>query len=299
MEWLNYHHLLYFWTVAREGSVTRASQQLRLAQPTVSGQLKALEDALGEKLFERTGRRLVLTDVGRVVLRYADEIFSLGRELQDTLKGRPTGRPIRFTVGVADAVPKLVAYRLLLPALSLPEPVHIVCREDKPERLLAELSVHSLDLVISDSPVGAGVKVKAYSHLLGETPVAFFGSDALASGYRKGFPRSLEGAPVLMPTEGSTLRRSLAQWLDTEGIRPRVVGEIEDSALLKVFGQAGVGLFAAPVAIEAELRAQFGVKLLGRVDTVKERFYALSAERKLKHPAVVAICEGARRRLFG
>ena len=299
MEWLNYHHLLYFWTVAREGSVTRASQQLRLAQPTVSGQLKALEDALGEKLFERTGRRLVLTDVGRVVLRYADEIFSLGRELQDTLKGRPTGRPIRFTVGVADAVPKLVAYRLLLPALSLPEPVHIVCREDKPERLLAELSVHSLDLVISDSPVGAGVKVKAYSHLLGETPVAFFGSDALASGYRKGFPRSLEGAPVLMPTEGSTLRRSLDQWLDTEGIRPRVVGEIEDSALLKVFGQAGVGLFAAPVAIEAELRAQFGVKLLGRVDTVKERFYALSAERKLKHPAVVAICEGARRRLFG
>jgi LysR family transcriptional activator of nhaA len=299
MEWLNYHHLLYFWTVAREGSVTRASQQLRLAQPTVSGQLKALEDALGEKLFERTGRRLVLTDVGRVVLRYADEIFSLGRELQDTLKGRPTGRPIRFTVGVADAVPKLVAYRLLLPALSLPEPVHIVCREDKPERLLAELSVHSLDLVISDSPVGAGVKVKAYSHLLGETPVAFFGSDALASGYRKGFPRSLEGAPVLMPTEGSTLRRSLDQWLDTEGIRPRVVGEIEDSALLKVFGQAGVGLFAAPVAIEAELRAQFGVKLLGRVDSVKERFYALSAERKLKHPAVVAICEGARRRLFG
>jgi LysR family transcriptional activator of nhaA len=299
MEWLNYHHLLYFWTVAREGSVTRASQQLRLAQPTVSGQLKALEDALGEKLFERTGRRLVLTDVGRVVLRYADEIFSLGRELQDTLKGRPTGRPIRFTVGVADAVPKLVAYRLLLPALSLPEPVHIVCREDKPERLLAELSVHSLDLVISDSPVGAGVKVKAYSHLLGETPVAFFGSDALASAYRKGFPRSLEGAPVLMPTEGSTLRRSLDQWLDTEGIRPRVVGEIEDSALLKVFGQAGVGLFAAPVAIEAELRAQFGVKLLGRVDSVKERFYALSAERKLKHPAVVAICEGARRRLFG
>jgi LysR family transcriptional regulator, transcriptional activator of nhaA len=280
MEWLNYHHLLYFWTVAREGSVTRASQQLRLAQPTVSGQLKALEDALGEKLFERTGRRLVLTDVGRVVLRYADEIFSLGRELQDTLKGRPTGRPIRFTVGVADAVPKLVAYRLLLPALSLPEPVHVVCREDKPERLLAELSVHSLDLVISDSPVGAGVKVKAYSHLLGETPVAFFG-------------------PVLMPTEGSTLRRSLDQWLDTEGIRPRVVGEIEDGALLKVFGQAGVGLFAAPVAIEAEVRAQFGVKLLGRVDSVKERFYALSAERKLKHPAVVAICEGARRRLFG
>jgi LysR family transcriptional activator of nhaA len=299
VEWLNYHHLLLFWTVAREGSVTKASRQLRLAQPTVSGQLKALEDALGEKLFERTGRRLLLTNVGRVVFRYADEIFSLGRELQDTLEGRPTGRPIRFTVGVADAVPKLVAYRLLLPALRLPEPVHIVCREGEPERLLAELSVHSLDLVISDAPVGARVTVKVYSHLLGQTPVAFFGSEALASAHRKGFPRSLEGAPVLMPTEGSTLRRSLDQWLDTEGIHPRVVGEIEDSALLKVFGQAGVGLFAAPVAIEAELRAQFGVRSLGRVDAVTERFYALSAERRLKHPAVVAICEGARRRRFG
>lgn len=299
MEWLNYHHLLYFWAVAREGSVTRASEQLHLAQPTVSGQLKALEEALGEKLFERTGRRLVLTDVGRVVFRYADEIFSLGRELQDTLKGRPTGRPIRFTVGVADAVPKLVAYRLLLPALSLPEPVHVVCRDGKPERLLAELSVHALDLVLSDAPVGAEVKVKAYSHLLGETPVAFFGTEALAAAHRKGFPRSLDGAPVLLPTEGSSLRRSLDQWFDTEGLRPRVAGEIEDRALLKVFGQAGVGLFPAPVAIEAEVRAQFGVKLVGRVDAVKERFYALSAERKLKHPAVVAISRAARRKLFG
>jgi LysR family transcriptional regulator, transcriptional activator of nhaA len=299
VEWLNYHHLLYFWAVAREGSVTRASEQLHLAQPTVSGQLKALEEALGEKLFERTGRRLVLTDVGRVVFRYADEIFSLGRELHDTLKGRPTGRPIRFTVGVADAVPKLVAYRLLLPALSLPEPVHVVCRDGKPERLLAELSVHALDLVISDAPVGAEVKVKAYSHLLGETTVAFFGSEALASAHRRGFPRSLDGAPVLLPTEGGSLRRSLEQWFDVEGLHPRVVGEIEDGALLNVFGQAGMGLFAAPVAIEAEVRAQFGVKLVGRVDAVKERFYALSAERKLKHPAVVAISEAARQKLFG
>jgi len=299
MQWLNYHHLLYFWTVAREGSVTRASQQLRLAQPTVSGQLKALEDALGERLFERTGRRLVLTDVGRVVFRYADEIFSLGRELQDTLKGRPTGRPVRFTVGVADAVPKLVAYRLLLPALSLPEPVHVVCREDKPERLIAELAAHSLDLVISDGPLGAGAKVKAYSHLLGETPVGIFGADALAAAHRRGFPRSLEGAPLLVPTESSSLRRSLDQWLDAEGIRPRVVGEIEDGALLKTFGQAGLGLFPAPLAIEAEVRAQFGVKLVGRLDAVRERFYALSVERKIKHPAVLAISEAARRKLFG
>jgi LysR family transcriptional activator of nhaA len=299
MEWLNYHHLLYFWTVAREGSVTRAGEQLRLAQPTISGQIKALEDALGERLFDRSGRRLVLTDIGRVVYQYAEEIFSLGRELQDTLKGRPTGRPVRFTVGVADAVPKLVAYRLLLPALSLPEPVHVVCREDKPERLIAELAAHSLDLVIADSPLGAGAKVKAYSHLLGETPVGIFGAEALAAAHRRGFPRSLEGAPLLVPTESSSLRRSLDQWLDAEGIRPRVVGEIEDSALLKTFGQAGLGLFPAPLAIEAEVRAQFGVRLVGRLDAVRERFYALSVERKIKHPAVLAISEAARRKLFG
>jgi LysR family transcriptional activator of nhaA len=264
----------------------------------VSGQLKSLEDSLGEKLFERTGRRLVLTDVGRVVFRYADEIFTIGRELQDTLKGRPTGRPVRFTVGIADVVPKLVAYRLLLPALSLPEPVHVVCREDKPERLLAELGVHALDLVISDAPVGAEVKVKAYSHLLGETPVGFFGTEALAAPHRRAFPRSLDGAPVLLPVETSSLRRALDHWFDAEGVRPRVVGEVEDSALLKVLGQAGLGLFPAPLAIEAEVRAQYGVKLAGRVDAVKERFYALSVERRIKHPAVLAISEAARARLF-
>jgi LysR family transcriptional activator of nhaA len=299
MEWLNYHHLLYFWVVAREGSVTRASEQLGLAQPTVSGQLKALEDSLGEKLFARVGRRLVLTDVGRVVYRYAEEIFSLGRELQDALKDRPTGRPLRFTVGVADVVPKLVAHRLLLPALSLPEPVHVICREDKPERLLAELSVHTLDLVLSDAPVGPGVMVKAYSHLLGETEVAFFGTEALAAAHRRGFPRSLDGAPLLLPTENTSLRRSIDQWLDHERIRPRVVGEFEDSALLKVFGQEGKGLFPAPAVIEAEVRAQHGVRLVGRVPEVKERFYAISAERRLKHPAVVAISEAARLKLFG
>jgi LysR family transcriptional activator of nhaA len=299
MEWLNYHHLLYFWVVAREGSVTRASEQLGLAQPTVSGQLKALEDSLGEKLFARVGRRLVLTDVGRVVYRYAEEIFSLGRELQDTLKDRPTGRPVRLTVGVADAVPKLVAYRLLLPALSLPEPVHVTCREDRPERLLAELGVHALDLVLSDAPVAPGIMVKAYSHLLGETEVAFFGTEPLAAAHRRGFPHSLDGAPLLLPTENTSLRRSIEQWLDHERIRPRIVGEFEDSALLKVFGQAGKGLFPAPAVIEAEVRGQYDVRLVGRVPGVKERFYAISAERRLKNPAVVAICEAARQKLFG
>jgi LysR family transcriptional activator of nhaA len=299
MEWLNYHHLLYFWVVAREGSVTKASEQLRLAQPTVSGQLKALEQALGERLFARSGRRLLLTDVGRVVFRYADEIFSLGRELQDALKDRPTGRPVRFSVGIADVVPKLVAYRLLLPALSLPEPVHVVCREDKPDRLLAELAVHALDLVLSDAPVPPTVKVKAYSHLLGETAIAFFGTEALAAAHRRGFPGSLAGAPLLLPCEGTALRRSIDQWLEQQGVRPQVVGEFEDSALLKVFGQAGKGLFPAPAAIEAEVRAQYDVRLVGRVEAVRERFYAISAERRLKHPAVVAISEAARGRLFG
>jgi LysR family transcriptional regulator, transcriptional activator of nhaA len=299
MEWLNYHHLLYFWVVAREGSVTRASEQLRLAQPTISGQLKALEEALGERLFERTGRRMLLTEVGRVVFRYADEIFSLGRELQQALKDRPTGRPVRFNVGIADAVPKLIAYRLLLPAFSLPEPVHVVCREDRPDRLLAELSVHALDLVLSDAPLPPTVKVKAFSHLLGETAIAFFGTEELAAAHRRGFPRSLDGAPVLLPAESTALRRSLDQWLDQEGLRPRVVGEFEDSALLKVFGQAGKGLFPAAAAIEAEVRGQYEVRSVGRVDEVKERFYAISAERRLKHPAVVAISDAARRKLFG
>jgi len=299
MEWLNYHHLLYFWVVAREGSVTRASEQLGLAQPTVSGQLKALEDSLGEKLFSRVGRRLVLTDVGRVVYRYAEEIFSLGRELQDTLKDRPTGRPARLTVGVADQLAKLITYRLIEPALKLPEPVHVVCREDKPERLLAELGVHAIDVVLSDAPVAPGMMVKAYSHLLGETEVAFLGTETLAAAHRRGFPRSLDGAPVLLPTENTTLRRSIEQWLDHERIRPKVVGEFEDSALLKVFGQAGKGLFPAPAVIEAEVRAQYGVKLVGRAPGVKERFYAISAERRLKHPAVLAITEAAREKLFG
>jgi LysR family transcriptional activator of nhaA len=299
MEWLNYHHLLYFWVVAREGSVTRASEQLRLAQPTVSGQLKALEEALGERLFERTGRRMLLTDVGRVVYRYADEIFSLGRELQQTIRDRPTGRPVRFNVGVVDAVPKLIAYRLLLPAFSLAVPVHVVCREGRPDRLLAELSVHALDLVLSDAPVPPTVKVKAYSHLLGETPVAFFGTRELAAAHSRGFPRSLDGAPVLLPAESTALRRSIDQWFDQERLHPQVVGEFEDSALLKVFGQAGKGLFPAPAAIEPEVRLQYEVRLVGRVDEVKERFYAISAERRLKHPAVVAISEVAREKLFG
>ncbi len=299
VEWLNYHHLLYFWVVARKGGVSAASAELRLAQPTISGQIRALEDSLGEKLFRRVGRRLVLTEMGHTVFRYADEIFSLGRELLDAVKGRPTGRPIRLLVGVADAVPKLIAHRLLEPALRLPEAIRIVCREDKPERLFAALSVHALDLVLSDAPIGPGINVRAFNHLLGECGVTFFGSARLAAAHRRGFPRSLDGAPVLLPAENTTLRRSLDQWFDAQGVRPVVTSEFEDSALLKVFGQAGVGLFAAPSVIEAEVCRQYGVRVVGRVASVRERFYAISVERRLKHPAVVAISEAARGKLFG
>lgn len=298
MEWLNYHHLLYFWTVARLGSVARATEELYLSQPTISAQVRLLEESLGEKLFTRTGRNLTLTEMGRVVFRYADEIFSLGRELTDVVKRRSTGRPVRFVVGIADVMPKLVAYRLLEPALTLVEPVRVVCHEDKPERLLAELAIHGLDLVLSDSPIGPAVKVRAFNHLLGECGVTIFGSAKKAADYRRRFPHSLDGAPFLLPTENTTLRRSLDQWFESEKIRPFVVGEFEDSALLKVFGQSGTGLFAGPSAIEPEIRKQYGVQIVGRLDTVRERFYAISVERKLKHPAVVAISDMARQKLF-
>lgn len=298
MDGLNYRHLFYFWVVAREGSIARATQRLRLAQPTISAQLRALETQLGEKLFTRVGRNLSLTDVGHTVFRFSDEIFSLGTELQETLRGNVSGRPARLTVGVADAVPKLIAYRLLEPALRLPEPVQVVCREDKPDRLLADLAVHRLDLVLVDSPVGTASKVRAYGHLLGECPVAFFGTPALARAHQRRFPRSLAEAPVLLPTDNTMVRRDLDQWFEAHGLRPRVVGEFEDPALMGVFGQAGVGLFPAPVVIEAELRAEYGVQGVGQLEEVRSRFYAATIERRIKHPAVVAISHAAKQELF-
>lgn len=299
MEWLNYHHLLYFWTMARQGSLARASAELRLAQSTISGQIRALEDSLGEKLLARRGRRLVLTEMGRVVFRYAEEIFSLGRELRDAVKGRPVGRPLSLMVGVADVVPKLVARRLLEPALKLPEPVRLICREDKPERLFAELAVHNLDIVLADAPIDPSIRIRAFNHLLGECGIVFFGTAKLAAAHRRNFPESLDGAPVILPTENTTLRRSLDQWFAARGIRPRVVGEFEDSALLKVFGQVGMGLFPASSVIADEVQRQYQVRPVGRLDEVRERFYAISVERKLKHPAVIAISEEARQKLFG
>jgi LysR family transcriptional activator of nhaA len=299
MERLNYHHLFYFWTVAREGSVARAAAHLRLAQPTLSGQIRALEGALGEKLFERAGRGLRLTEMGRMVFRYADEIFALGRELAESVKGQPSDRPLRLAVGVADALPKLVAYRLIEPALALPRPVRLVVHEQSTERLLAALALHELDVVLTDRVAPPGVSVRAFNHLLGDCGATLFAAPKLAVKYRRGFPRALDGAPFLLPGETSTLRRALEQWFEKQRIRPRIVGEFDDSTLIKVFGQAGEGLFAAPSIIESSVRKQYGVAIVGRLDRVRERFYAVSAERRLKHPAVIAITESARRELFG
>jgi LysR family transcriptional regulator, transcriptional activator of nhaA len=298
MEWLNYHHLLYFWTVAKEGSIARACQKLRLAQPTISGQLRQLEDSLGEKLFVKQGRGLAMTEVGRVVYQYADEIFGLGRELQDVLKGRPRGRALRLVAGISDLVPKLLAYRILQPVLAMAEPVQMVCDEDMPDRLLTDLAEHRVDVVLSEAPIPPSVPVKAYNHLLGACAVTVFAAAPLARAFRREFPRRLDGAPFLLPMEGTSLRRSLEQWFEGESIRPRVVGEFKDAALMMTFGQGGAGLFAAPSAIEGEIRRNYRVAAIGRIDSIQERFYAISVERRLKHPAVVAISEAARERLF-
>lgn len=295
---LNYHHLRYFWAVAREGGVMRASEKLHVSQPTVSGQIRELERALGERVFARSGRKLELTELGRVVYRYADEIFALGSELLDTVRGRPTGRPVRLSVGVAMVVPKLVAYRLLQPALELPDPIEIHCMEDRPERLFEALAVHSLDVVLADSPVPPGARIRAYNHLLGECGVAIYAAPALAKAHRRGFPGCLDRAPMLLPTGISALRRSLDDWFESRSIRPRLVGEFDDSAQLKVFGQAAKGLFPAADAVDEEIRAQYGVRRLGVLPGIRERFYAISAERRLKHPAVMAISEKARTDLF-
>ena len=298
MERLNYQHLFYFWNVAREESITRACEKLHLAQPTISGQLAVFEQAIGKKLFHKSGRKLLLTDTGRVVYHYAEEIFALGRELNNTLKGRSAGAGLRLVVGISDALPKLAVYRLIEPAFNIPETVQVLCYEDKAERLLAEMSLHSVDLVLSDAPLTPSNNAKAFTHLLGESRITVFGTPRLASVYRPDFPRSLTGAPFLLPTSNTALRRSLDQWFDTEGISPCIRAEIEDSALIKTFGSGGTGLFVAPTSVEAEVQRQYAVEAIGRIDAVHERFYAITMRRKLKHPAITAILDNARENLF-
>lgn len=298
MEWLNYHHLRYFWMVAREGSVTRASELMRLAQPTLTGQIRALEESLGEKLFARSGRRLVLTEAGRVVYRYADQIFGLGQELLDQVKGEGGEPAQRLVVGVSDVLPKRIAYRLLAPALSAQPPAQIVCVEGKVDRLVADLAIHEIDLVLADRPIGEAVRVKAFNHLLGESAITFFAPKQQAPRYRRRFPQSLDGAPFLLPTGNTAMRRELDAYFERNAIRPKVVAEFEDSALLEVFGEQGAGLFAAPSVVEDEIRSHYGVHPVGCADEVTEKFFAITVERRITHPAVAAISEAARGHIF-
>jgi LysR family transcriptional activator of nhaA len=299
VNWLNYHHLLYFWTVAREGSIAAACRRLHLTQPTVSGQIKALERALKAKLFERRGRSIVLTETGRLVYRYADEIFSLGRELEDAVAGRATGGGLRFTVGVADTLSKLVVHRLLEPALHLPEDVQVSCVDGDPDRLLAQLTLHELDLVISDYPANPRLGLRVFNHPLGDCGVTLFGTAELAGRYRPGFPGSLDGAPLLVPAGNAALRRAMDQWFDELGVRPLIRGEFSDSGLLKAFGGRGEGLFLAPSVVEDDVQRMYGVEVVGREERLRERVYAISMEKRLAHPAVVAITRAARSSLAG
>jgi LysR family transcriptional activator of nhaA len=299
VESLNYNHLHYFWVVVREGGLVAAAKALRLSHPTLSAQIHALEDRLGEKLFAKVGRKLVLTDSGRVAFRYADEIFSLGRELLGSLEGKSGDKPLRLDVGVVDVLPKLVVSRLLKPALDLAQPVRLVCHEGDFERLLGALAQHDLDIVIADSPVPSGGAVRAHNHLLGTSTVGFFAAPTLAKAFRDGFPGSLDGAPILLPTQGVTLRRSLNQWFDRHGIHPKVVAEFDDTALLKVFGADGIGVFPAPEAVSEELQVRYDAAYVGQADGVVESFYAISAERRIKHPAVMAIAQAAPYEVFG
>ncbi len=286
---LNYKQLHYFWSVARAGGITRASERLHLTPQTLSGQITLLEDNLGVALFRRVGRRLELTETGELALAYADDIFRAGSELEQMLRAGPAGRPLLLRVGIADVVPKSVAYRLLAPAMELKEPVRLICREDKLPRLLGELAIHHLDLVISDSPIPAEAEIRGYSHKLGGGGVSLLAVPALAKTLRKNFPASLEGAPLLIPGEGTGLRGRLLRWLAAQDLHPRIVGEFDDSALMRAFGQGGSGAYPAPALIADEVCRQDGVQLVGEAGNVQERFYGISVERRLSHPAVLAI----------
>ena len=298
MRQLNLKHLRYFWIVASEGSIARASETLHLTPQTISGQLRMLEESVGDNLFDKVGRNLVLSETGRLVFSYADEMFRLGNELQDLLEGRPPDKELVFNVGVAMVVPKLLAYRVLEPVMRMLEQVRLVCQEAPLVDLLADLSVHKLDLVLADSPVNPALNIRAYNHVLGESQISFFAKGRDTARLRKGFPHSLDGASMLMPTAGSALRRAMDQWFEREGIRPRIVAEFEDRALMKAFGEAGTGIFTSPTTVEEDVLIKYKVQVIGRTDAVRERFYAISAERRIKHPAVATITTAARTDLF-
>ncbi len=293
MKWLNYHHLLYFWTAARERGMSAAARTLHVTQPTVSGQVRELEQRLGGKLLVRTGNELQMTRLGERVFAYADEIFNLGRQLLESVEQPDRGESVPLAVGVVDAMPKLVAYELLEPALSLPEPIYLRVTEGPLDQLLGSLSTHKLDLVLSDAPISPHFHVRAFNHSLGESKVSIFAIPRLAEALREGFPGSLHGQPFLLPANGTMLRRSLEYWFEQVGVRPCFVAEFDDSALLKAFAHGGLGAFSAPTTIAKDLRQTYGVEPVGSCDGVTERYYAISVERRIKHPAVAAIARSA------
>lgn len=298
VDWLNYHHLLYFWMVAKEGGITPAAESLHLSQPTLSTQIRKLEKSMGVTLFERKGRSMLLTETGQIVYRYADEIFGLGRELTDVVRGQPSNDMLRLHVGVPDVLPKMLVYRLLQPALELKERVRLTCYEGKLNKLLGDLALHRLDIVLANTKLTSDVSIRAFNHLLGRCDVTVLGTPVMAKQYQPGFPKSLNGAPMLLPTQNTSMRRSLEQWFDETQIRPETAHEFEDSALLKVFGQAGAGLVAVPTPVADEVGRQYQLTTIGRIPEVTESFYAISVERRLKHPAVIAISESAKKNLF-
>ena len=299
MRALNFKHLRYFWMVAKAGSIARAAEQLHLTPQSISGQLSTLEEALGVPLFRRAGRHLELTDVGRRTLAYAEGIFTMGDELLEMLGGLPAQEAEVFRVGVADVVPKSIAYRLVEPALRIDAPVRLVCREGPLDSLLAELAVNRLDLVIADRAMPASVSVRGYNHFLGESSMSAFATASLAATLQGEFPACLDNAPFLLPGVDVASRPSLMQWLEEQNVRPRVVGEFDDSALMKAFGQAGSGVFVAPSAIASYICRQYGVLVLGTIESVREQLYAITTQRRLTHPAVVAISQVARDEVFG
>jgi LysR family transcriptional activator of nhaA len=299
MNWLNYHHLRYFWTVVRRGGLAPAAEELCLSPSTISTQIQQLEEVLGYKLFDRSGRQLTVNDVGQVVYRYAEDIFSLGRELQDALEDGPLERPIRVQIGIADVFSKLVVAKLLAPILSSLSTYKLICREDQPDNLVSQLILHDLDIVLTDKPIGPDLRVRGFNHLLGESEVVVFASPTLIEGLGSGFPESLNGAPFILPGDRSELRGSLEQWFEANGIRPRVVAECDDSALVKSLGKAKVGLFVAPGITKAETLKQYGVREVGCLEGVVEKYYAVSMDRRIKHPAVQAIVDHAKSSVFG
>jgi len=295
---LNFRHLYYFWVVAKEGSVTRAAERLDVAVQTISAQLGLLEQAIGKALLAPQGRRLVLTEAGRLALGYADQIFLLGEQMQEALAASDLDHTMRLTVGISDSLPKLISSRLLEAALALPQPVKLVCYEDNFESLLGDLSVHKLDVVLTDRPVPPGTTLRVFSHLLGESEITLFGVPDLAKKYREKFPASLSGAPLLLPTRNNAVRGRIDQWFEAQDVRANVVGEFDDNALLNTFGRSGLGLFPAPTVLAADVEAQFGAVPVGALAQVREQFYAISNERKIKHPAVEAILSAIHGRVF-